>query len=268
MERGAKMEIVDLSEEHLQTYSVCLEDWSEEAKEGAPRKKLWYDKMKNEGLRVKLALGDNGVVGGMIQYIPIEHSAADGRDLFFVQCIWVHGYEQGRGDFQKKGMGKALLAAAEEDVRARGAKGLAAWGIWPPFWMKASWFKKQGYRKVDRQGIAVLLWKPFYEDAIPPRWFKSKKKRPEKTPGKVTVASFVNGWCMSQNLVCERAKRASAEFGAKVAYREIDTSDRKTFLEWGISDALFIDGKQVRTGPPPSYETICELIAKRIKKLQ
>ena len=36
--------------------------------------------------------------------------------------------------------------------------------------------------------------------------------------------------------------------------------------EWGMSDALFIDNRQVRTGPPPSYEKIRKKIAKRVKK--
>ena len=58
----------------------------------------------------------------------------------------------------------------------------------------------------------------------------------------------------------------SVEFGDEVVFREIYTSDRKVFLEWGISDALFIDNKEVRTGPPPSYEKIKKLIAKRVKK--
>jgi len=35
----------------------------------------------------------------------------------------------------------------------------------------------------------------------------------------------------------------------------------------GMRDALFIDGKQVRTGPPPSYEKIRKIIANRVKKL-
>ena len=262
------MEIVDLTEKYNPLYFVCLEDWSEEIKEAGNHKELWYDRMKEKGIRVKLALDDAGEVGGMIQYLPIEHSFAEGKDLYFIHCIWVHGYKKGRGNFQKKGMGKSLLQAAESDAKARSAKGMAAWGIPLPFWMKASWFKKHGYRKVDKNGFLgeVLLWKPFSEDAVPPGWFKSKKK-PGLITGKVTVTAFLNGWCPAQNMVFERAKRAASEFGDKVVFRRIDTSDREVFLEWGISDDLYIDDKQVRTGPPPSYEKIKKLIAKRLKKL-
>jgi GNAT superfamily N-acetyltransferase len=224
--------------------------------------------MKDKGLRVKLALDDNGEVGGMIQYIPVEHSFVEGKDLYFINCVWVHGHKEGRGNFQKKGMGKALLQAAENDAKAIGAKGIVAWGIPLPFWMKASWFRKQGYAKVDKQGFLgpILLWKPFTNDAIPPKWIKQKKK-PETTTGKVAVTALRNGWCPAQNLVFERARRVTAEFGDKVAFREIDTFNRETFLEWGIADALFIDNKQVRTGPPPSYEKIRKIIAKRVRKL-
>ena len=141
------MKIIDLADEYEKLYFVCLEDWTEEMKEAGDHKEVWYNKMKDKGLRVKLALGDNGQVGGMIQYTPAEHSFIEGQDLYFVNCIWVHGYKQGRGNFQKRGMGKALLHAAEDDARALGVKGIAAWGIPFPFWMKASWFKKQGYKK-------------------------------------------------------------------------------------------------------------------------
>ncbi|MFC2041564.1 GNAT family N-acetyltransferase [Chloroflexota bacterium] len=262
------MEIIDLADEHEQLYYVCLEDWSEEMKEAGDHKETWYNRMKDKGLRVKLALDDNGRVGGMTQYTPVEHSFAEGKDLYFINCIWVHGYKEGRGNFQKRGMGKALIQAAEDDARALGAKGIAAWGIPLPFWMKASWFKKQGFTKVDQQGFLgqVLLWKPFIQDATPPKWINQKKK-PELIPGKVTVTAFLNGWCPAQSLVFERAKRVAAKFGSDVIFQQIDTFNRDNLLEWGISDALFIDGKQVRTGPPPSYEKIRRIIAKRVSKL-
>ncbi|MCP4755708.1 MAG: GNAT family N-acetyltransferase [Proteobacteria bacterium] len=259
------MTIIDLSSEHHELYFQCLEDWSSEVKEGADHKEKWYCKYADKGLRVKLARDETGTVGGMIQYLPIEESFVQGEDLYFIMCIWVHGHPEGRGNFQKRGMGRELLLAAEEDARKLGAKGMAAWGVGLPFWMKASWFKKQGYKKADRDFISLLLWKPFSHDARPPKWIR-KKKKPEKEAGQVTVTAFRNGWCPAQNMIFERAKRACAELGETVVFREIDTSKPEVFLEWGIVDGLFVDGKRINNGPPPSYEKIRKLIAKRIKR--
>ena len=163
-------------------------------------------------------------------------------------------------------MGKALLKAAEEDAQALGAKGMAAWGISLPFWMRASWFKKQGYQKADKHGISILMWKPFAQDARPPKW-GTVGKPPGLVPGKVTVTIFSNGWCQAQNLPAERAIRAARELGDKVVVREISTFEPADARKWGQCDALFIDDKQVNTGPPPSYEKIKKLIEKRVRKL-
>lgn len=123
------MKVIDLAEEYKELYFVCLEDWSEEMKEAGSHKEDWCNKMKDKGLRVKLATDDYEMVGGMIQYMPIEHAFAEGKDLYFIHCIWVHGYKKGRGNFRKKGMGKALLKAAEDDAKERGSKGIVAWGF-------------------------------------------------------------------------------------------------------------------------------------------
>jgi GNAT superfamily N-acetyltransferase len=268
MNDSGAIAIVDLDQARHHSYFVCLEEWSEEMKEAGNHKELWYQQMKDKGLRVKLALDSEGRAGGMIQYLPIEHSFAEGENLFIIKCIWVHGYKKGRGNFQGKGMGKALIQAAEEDARSRGAAGMAAWGIPLPFWMKASWFKKQGYKKADKMGFLgqVLLWKPFLSEATPPRWIRARKT-PVAVPGKVVVTSFLNGWCPVQSIVHERAKRASKAFGEQVEFREIPTNNRDIFLEWGISDALYINGKSVRTGPPPPYAKIEKLIAREVRRL-
>lgn len=261
------MKVIDLSEEHKDLFCLCLEDWSDDANEAGPKRRQWVDQCQQYGLRAKLAVDDNGVVGGMIQYLPIERSFVDGSGLYMIHCIWVHGNKQGRGNFQKRGMGKALLAAAEEDARQRGAKGVAAWGVLLPFWMKASWFKKHGYHKADRQGISVLLWKSFTDDATPPRWFPKRTEQLDRVPGKVTVTALVNGWCLAQNLVYERAKRAAMEFGDKVVFQEIDTSSRSVIAEWGMSDEVLVNGKSIQKGPPPSYEKIRKIIRKRVARL-
>ncbi|MBN1982898.1 MAG: GNAT family N-acetyltransferase [Chitinivibrionales bacterium] len=260
------MKIIDISDQYKNLYCHCLEDWSEEIKEAGDHKARWFESMKEKGLRVKLALDDNDQVGGMIQYAPIEHSMAEGENLYFVHCIWVHGHAKGRGNFQKQGMGKALLQSAEEDVRNLKSKGLVVWGVILPFFMRASWFRKHGFKNVDRHGMMQLLWKKFTADAKPPKLLR-RRKVPEVEQGKVTVTAFINGWCPAQNMVFERARRACQHFSDTVVFKAIDTFDRTTLLEWGICDGLFIDTKEVFHGPPLSYEKIEKLIQKRVKKV-
>ncbi len=261
-----EVKIVDLEAGHEEAYCLCLEEWSAEIREAGGHKEQWLAQAKNRGLRVKLALNENGTVGGMIQYLPIEHSPAAGNALTFILCVWVHGYPQGRGNCQRRGLGKALLAAAEDDSRRLGSGGMVAWGMILPFWMRASWFRKHGYRKIDRLGLMALLWKPFTPDAVPPRWIRPKKT-PAAEAGKVVVTSLLNGWCPAMNLVHERARRVAGEWGDRVEFREIRTDDRAVFLEWGRSDALFVDDRQIRNGPPPSAEKIRRAIARRVKRL-
>jgi GNAT superfamily N-acetyltransferase len=194
------MEIIDLNEKYHSIYFMCLEDYSDEVKEAGNHKEIWYQKFKDKGLRVKLAV-ENEKAYGMIQYLPIENSFADGKELYFIKCIWVHGHKnKGVGNCQKRGIGTALLKEAEEDVKRLNGKGMAAWGIYLPFWMKASWFKKKGYKAADKNGMIVLLWK--LNDAIPEM---IRKKKPQSIEGKVTVASFIADG-VAFNMTHERAE--------------------------------------------------------------
>lgn len=259
------VKVVDLAPEYQHTYFNCLEEEQPDMQDAGELKACWLGKYKERGLRVKLALDEAGVPVGMIQYLPIEASHVEGEGLYMILCIWVHGHDVGKGNRQGHGMGTALLKAAEADARSLGAKGMAAWGLWIPIWMKASWFKKHGYKKADRDGMAVLMYKPFTDDAKPPRWVRPKKPIPT-AEGKVTVAAFKNGWCTVQNINYERAKRAVRSLGDRVAFLEYDTSEPKVLAEWGISDGIFLDGKPLVWGPPMSYDAIVKAIEKRLKK--
>ena len=261
------MDVIDLPAQHESIYFECLEDWSEEMREAGGHKEAWYRRMKVHGLRVKLACDDRGAVGGMIQYMPAERTHIDGPGLYFIYCIWVHGYKQGRGDFRGQRMGRALLHAAEEDARSLGAAGMAAWGLMIPAFMRASWYKRRGYRVADREGVALLLWKPFSKEARAPRW-RPVKKTPRPVPGQVTVTGFVNGWCPVQNMVFERARCAAEASGEGVVFEPHCTADPEVFAEWGITDAVYVDGRPVGKGPPLSYERMKATIDKRKRKLR
>lgn len=257
--------IVDLPERHLRSYFVCLEDWSSEMKEAGDHKARWYEKVRDRGLRVKLALDDEDQPLGMIQYVPIELSPIQGEDLYMILCVWVHGYEQGIGDAQDRGIGAALLAAAEEDARELGAKGMAAWGMHLPVWMKSSWFKKHGYRGVDRIGVRELVWKPFVAGAQEPRWIDEQPVAIGET-GMVEVTAFRSGWCPAVNLVYERARRAAEELGPDVHFSTIDTSDRDTMIRCGRSDEVLVNGRPLQRGAPPSYKTVRRKIARQLRR--
>ncbi len=260
------MEIVDLSAEYENSYLHCLEEWSDEMDQAGDHKSRWYRKMSDRGLRVKLAIDDEGHPIGMIQYLPIEHSMALGSDLYMIMCIWVHGHKEGVGNRQGHGTGKALLAAAESDAMELGAKGLAAWGLVFPVWMNALWFKKHGYSTTDRRGMRSLVWKPFTDDAVPPRWI-DRGPKPPRVDGKVAVTAYMNGWCPAQNLIYERAKKAAATFGDDVVFESHDTSEQAAMISCGESDCVYLDGKPIQKGPPPSYDKIHKRMAKRVARL-
>jgi GNAT superfamily N-acetyltransferase len=261
------MRIINISQDNEKEYFCCLEEWSDEIKEAGDHKQRWYERMKDKGVRVKFAQDDDGVIGGMIQYMPVEHSIFEGRGLYAILCIWVHGYKQGRGDYRRKGMGTALLKTAEEDCKDLGAKGMITWGLAIPVWMRASWFKSKGYKVVDKDGINRLLWKPFMDDVAPPGFIKPKKL-PQKGKGKVNVTIFRTGWCPVMNLAYERTIRASKEFGDRIETTEYDTLDKQIVEEWGITDRIFLDGREIRTGPPPSYEKIRNKLEKRVRRIK
>lgn len=259
--------IIDLPERHESAYFVCLEDWSSEMEEAGDLKQQWFTEARRQGLRVKVATDGADRPLGMIQYLPIEDAPADGVGLFMILCIWVHGYDEGVGNHQRHGIGSALLEAAEEDARSLGATGMAAWGLRIPVWMRASWFKKHDYRPADNDGIRQLVWKPFTADARPPQWITARPV-PEGRPDEVTVTAFTNGWCPASNIVSERARRAAEALGERVTFVAIDVSDKADLVHHGHTDEVFIDGKPIQNGPPPSYEKITKKIERRLHRLE
>jgi N-acetylglutamate synthase-like GNAT family acetyltransferase len=257
--------ITNLSPEFEEQFLKCLEDWSADMQESGNQRRLWFEDMKSKGLLVKIALDEQNRITGFIQAVPVIHSIIEGKSGYFINCIWVHGHKQGIGDMRKKGYGTALLNALEADLKSQGVSGVSAWGLILPFWMKASWFKKHGYLRIDREGMAALMWKAFSTDSDCPRWRKIKKQ-PIPGTDKLNISVFCHGWCSAMNISYERIKRIAEEFHPYIHFEEYNTRDRRILEEWGISDAIYLDDKTVNTGPPPSYEALRKRVIKMLKK--
>ena len=258
--------IVDLDDKYLNSYCCCFEEYDKRMQQGARRKIDWVERMRPLGLRCKLAIDDQGDPFGMVEYMPIELAPAEGEGLFFINCIWVHGHKRGIGNRQKAGVGKALLHAAELDAMDQGAKGMAAWGLALPVWMKASWFRRHGYRNADRKGMMTLVWKPFHSHAPRPSWIKGKPN-PAIQPGRVTVTAILNGQCPLMNYRFEQLKRIASEFEEQVDFIEIDTFDKEAIREHRAKDAFFLERKEMFAGPPIPDDKLRKRIQKAVKRL-
>ncbi len=69
------------------------------------------------------------------------------------------------------------------------------------------------------------------------------------------------------NLTYERARRAAEAIGPPVVFVSIDTTEHADKRRLGHSDAVFLDGKPLQTGAPPSYETIEKKMRKQVRRL-
>jgi len=249
-EEGQKVELVDIDKHTEGTFFRCLHDEVPENPQMIALRRRWYDKFKDKGLRAKVLLREDKAVVGLCQYIPIEYSPFQGRDLSAILCIWVHGYEHLVGNQQRKGYGKFMLERIEDDARASGAKGVAAWGMDFPYWNPVSFYEHMGYERVETRKPVVLCWKPMADDAKPPALVRPVRA-PSLVPGKTKVTAFISGWCGGGCGVCVTAREAVAGLDDLVAYEEIDTSDRAVMRSWGIDDGVYLDDKPFRPYEPP-----------------
>ena len=237
--------------------------------EDAGIKRKWLEGRNPDNFGAKIAKAEDGKPVGMIQYVPIGESAAMGDKLWFVYCIWIPPRKRNQGrQMRGKGIGKALLEAAENDVRAKGAEGLAVWGTPLPFFMRSSWFRKQGYEPCDKIGIQQLLWKRFTEQAKAPQWRRNPAPVPTQGSGniKADIVVFSQGICPAMNMTRNRFERAAEVFAPDASFRIIDVSNGDQIREWGRTDAFYLNNKEFPAGPPPSYKKIEKAIKKEIKR--
>jgi hypothetical protein len=86
-----------------------------------------------------------------------------------------------------------MIDRIEQDARSAGYKGVVAWAMdWD--WNPASFYAHMGYAPVDREDKVVVLWKPFSEDAQPPRLLRLDPL-PESQSERVRVVVADNPWC-------------------------------------------------------------------------
>ena len=254
------VEIRDLTPENLHVEAVCCEEGNEDLERVADQKVAWLNEMMTKGLGAKIAYEDERPAG-FIEYSPIEVApmAIAGREITLITCIWVFNpdADKGKGGFQGKGYGKALLQAAEDDARRR-SKGMAVSAYDHDFWFTpASFFTHFGYKEVDRRGTRVLLFKAFEPVESPS--FMEPRYEPQLEPDKVVVDAFWNSRCPMGLVVLRRLREVCAEFGDRVVLREVCTNEREVVERYGMSSGIHFNGQSKFWAPPSEDEIRAEL---------
>ncbi len=237
------MEIVDLMDDHILFVASCthIDDLDEEKDRARRVRESWMRNACAKGLKVKVAI-DKGKPVGFAHCLPIELGAwgMSGKDLISILCLTLN-YKRVYNRVQSSGYGRALVEAVEIEAR-KDKKGVAVLAYDNDFWfMPASFFKKLGYKEVEREGNAVIMLKAF-ELVDPPRMHKLNYK-PKLMEGKVVVDIFWNPICLTSIIEIHRVREVCAEYNDKVILREFNCGDKEILEKYQTSRALFFNGK-------------------------
>jgi GNAT superfamily N-acetyltransferase len=239
---------------------------SEEIDSCAKRRLVWLKAMREKGLRVKVATL-KGARAGFLYVMPIEISPWGplGGDLLVIPCL----YSVNKG----LGVGKGLLADAEEEARCQGRKGIVTIGYYHDFWfMPASFFEANGFSKCggtregyyDSKSRAAVLWRVLAQHAEAPVLLKPNyRSRP--IPGKVVIDLFWNAFCQTSNIEAQRVREVAAEFGDSVVLNEYSADDRAVLLRHQIARGIFVNSREIYWGYEAPKEGIREAIAEALR---
>jgi GNAT superfamily N-acetyltransferase len=261
------IEIHDMEASDEYFVGTCTHtDESEEIDSCASRRLAWLRAMQEKGSRVKVAALD-GERAGFLHVVPIEFCPWGplGHDLLVIPCLYV--VNQGHG------LGKALLAAAEEEARRQGRKGIVTIGYYHDFWyMPASFFDANGFSKCGgaRQGYfdlksrAAVLWNTFGHHIEAPVLLKPNHKF-KPILGKVVIDLFWNAFCQTSNIEAQRVREVAAEFGDLVVLNEYSADDRAALLHHQISRGIFINGREIGWGYEAPKDGVREAIVQALR---
>ena len=236
-------------------------DESAETDACAEQRLRWFREHHASGVRVLTALA-NGKRAGFLYLMPIGECPWGplGSDLTVVPCLYVEQWATGRG------LGRALLAAAESEARAQGSMGLVVPTVDWDFWfMPTSYFQRLGYVVAASRDKHVLLWKTYDAGASPPVPLRPNY-RYQPVPGAVVVDLFWHTFCQTSVVEAHRVREVVAEFGDAVVLHEHCADDRNTLLHYQIPRAIYVNGREASWGYEAPREGIREAITSAMQR--
>lgn len=188
---------------------------------------------------------EEGKPVGRVEFYPIENSFAliSESDLYFMPCIWVIP------EFQKKGIGKALIEKVIEETKDR--SGIITNVTESEGWMPALFFKKFGFKDTSLTGPLKLLIKKHRETNLPSKLKPAFEH--EINPNKVVIEIVEDPSCPFMRVWREKLIDIAKEFGDKVVIVRYPVKDRSDALKYGYS-TVYVDTEEPFFEPVPAKE--------------
>jgi GNAT superfamily N-acetyltransferase len=237
------MRLVDIDADSERAFFSCLHLEEPEDLEATAHSRNWYAEHKDKGYKAQVLVLDDGSIVGKCHYIPIEYSPFVGKELLAILCLCLWPYEHHVGDQRSKGYGQFMLNHVEQYARSAGFKGVVTWAMdW--HWNPVSFYEHMGYSRVDAEDKVVVVWKPFCDDAEPPRLLRLEQA-PSAGREKVRVVVADNPWC-DCNAKLVAAREAIRGIEHLVEYAEAGPPCCNRIIHLGYVGGVFLDGEVYR----------------------
>ena len=201
-----------------------------------PRNEMIHYKWVGKMLHSSLAI-DGQVPMGLLEYIPIEHALepVKGENILFINCMWI------LPPFWLNGVGTALMESFIERAKQYGGASVITydgdrWFGTSIKYMPSSFFKKFGFKEVDRDESRVLLFLDLGSSS-------PKSKDFHKTE-KLNLDIFYNSQCPWSRYMINTIKM-KVEKHSTINLNIVNTDDRKLIEKLGISRGIYLNGKPI-----------------------
>lgn len=195
----------------------------------------WVGRMKHSDLAVY-----NHVPMGLLEYMPIEHALepVDGENALFINCMWI------LPPFWNTGVGTELMNTFLDEAKKFGGGSVIAydgdkWFETSIYYMPANFFRKYGFREVDRNGTRVLLYLDLGNKNEPN--LITPKGEYHKGLDEIKVEIFFNYQCPWSEFMINSVKNEMKNY-PHIEFSFINTNDRKIVEKFGISRGIRING--------------------------
>ena len=219
-------------------------------REAVEARRRWLIQAMAKGTQVLVALKrgnftEGRTAVGLVEVSPIEVAPhpVQGEGVGFIDCIWVIP------PFWRRGIGRRLM---EEALKRGDYPGLAViayegdqwWGFFD--YMPAWFFRKFGFKEVDREGSRVLLYRGSGEVSLP-RLIRARY-RFSPIKGKIVIDVFWSGQCPAGLMWLLKEVRDGITAYPNVVLRVFETTDRKAVERHGLSYGAYVNGRLIRNG--------------------